>query len=197
MKNFLTVLLFKTSEILILFSPFLAYSAGGEFSFKAIFIQAFNFSLFLFFFLFLVRKPLQAFFHKRQKDFFAFEKHALKLEEEKQAEQKLWERKLLGLKTKEENIHKQAQEEGKRFKEQKQRELEELSARLRKSSAFLLNLEREKLKRESFNRWKTHLLEKVETDLKRLALSEEFQKKEQEGFLNLLQRQKRNKKRRA
>ena len=175
--------------------PFLAYSAGAEFSGKAIFIQAFNFSIFFFAFLFLVRKPLQTFFHKKQKDFFAFEEQALKQEKEKQETQKLWKSKLLNLEKKEKNIQKKAQEEGLRFEEQKQKELEELSKRLERASSFLLNLEKEKLKRESFSHWRAQLVKNIELDLNRLAESKEFQIKEQEGFLALLQKQNLNEKR--
>ena len=182
--------LMKAGGFFALSFPFLAHSAGSEFSAQAIFIQAFNFSVFLFAFLYLVRKPLQTLFHKRQKDFFAFEEQALKLEKEKQTEQELWDKKLSDLEKTEKNIQKQAQEEGERFKKQKQKELEELSKSLKKNSSFFLNLEKEKLKRKSFIHWKSRLLEEAKSDLKQLALSEDFQKREQESFLSLLKKQK-------
>ena len=193
----LTSVLFRIGWGLVFFFPFLAYSAGSEFSSKAIFIQIFNFSIFLFSFLFLVRKPLQTFFHNRQKDFFAFEEQALKLEKERQAEQKLWKKKLADLEDKEKNIQRQAQEEGKRFKRQKEQELKELAERLKKTSDFLLSLEKEKLKRVSLKHWKAQLVESVKTDLKNLALSDDFQKKEQAGFLSLLQKQQLSEKKRV
>ena len=175
-------------SFLIIIFPFFAYSAGAEFSPKAIFIQLFNFSIFIFLFLFLIRKPLQAFFHKKQKDFFAFEEQALKLKKEKQETQRLWEKKLLDLEEKEKNIEQKAKEEALRFKTQKQQELEELSKKLKKISAFLLNLEKEKLKRESFSYWRSQLVKNVEEDLRYLAQSKEFQTEEQGGFLALLQK---------
>ena len=182
-------LLLKALGFFILSFPFLAHSAGSEFSAQAIFIQAFNFSVFLFAFLYLVRKPLQTLFHKRQKDFFAFEEQALKLEKEKQAEQKLWDKKLSELEKTEKNIQKQAQEEGERFKKQKQKELEDLAQNLKKSSSFFLNLETEKLKRKSFSYWKSRLLADTKSELKQLALSKDFQKKEHAGFISLLKKQ--------
>ena len=184
MKNFLL----KTGGFFLLFLPFLAYSASAEFSPKAIFIQVFNFSIFAFLFLFLVKKPLQTLFHNRQKDFFAFEEQALKLEKEKQVEKAEWDSKLQDLDNKEKNIQKQAQTEGERFRAQKQKELTELSRRLRKTSEFFLNLEREKLRRESFSHWRTRLVESARSDLSQMALSEDFQKKEQAGFIELLQK---------
>ena len=189
-----TSFLYKLVLSLVLSSPVLAYSAGGEFSPRAVFIQIFNFSIFLLAFLFLVRKPFQTLFHKRQKDFFSFEEQALKLEKEKQAEQELWKKKLSALEKTEENIQKQAQEEGERFKVQKQEELKELSERLKKTSGFLLNLEEKKLKRESLRYWKIQLVETVRTDLKQLALEEAFQKQEQVAFLDLLKKKKLNEK---
>ena len=164
--------------------------AGSEFSPQAIFFQAFNFSIFLFLFVFLLRKPLQTFFHKRQKEFFAFEEQALKLEKEKQKQKDLWDSKLSVLVEKEKNIKEKAKIEGERFKTQKQKELKELSERLKKTTAFLLNLETEKLKRESFKYWKTQLVEKTKTELNEMALSKAFQKKEQEGFLSLFKEEK-------
>lgn len=186
----LNFFLIKAILTVLLSFPILAHSAGAEFSAKAIFIQAFNFSIFLLIFLFLIRKPLQSFFHKRQKDFLVFEEQALKLEKEKQEELELWRKKLLALEQTEKNIQKQAQEEGRRFEEQKKQDLEELSKRLKKTSSFLLNLEREKLKRESFFYWRSQLVENVKTDINRLATSDEFQQKEQAGFLELFKRQK-------
>ncbi|MCZ0932919.1 MAG: hypothetical protein OXJ52_07195 [Oligoflexia bacterium] len=181
--------IFKIGWSLILFFPFFAYSASAEFSPKALFIQVFNFSIFLFLFLFLVKKTLQTFFHKRQKDFFAFEEQALKLEREKQKEKELWDGKLKDLNNKEKNIQKQAQTEGERFRAQKRKELEEFSERLKKTSEFFLNLEKQKLRRESLSYWKAQLVESARRDLSQLALFEDFQKAEQTGFINLLQKQ--------
>ena len=190
MKVRQTIFLFLLNRFLFLplFFPLVAYSASREFSPQAFFIQLFNFSIFFFIFFFLVRKVLQTFFHKRQKDFFSFEEQALKLEKERQSEKKLWDSKLLDLDSKEKNIQKKAQEEGERFRAQKQKELKEFSESLKKTSQFLLNLEAEKLKRASLNRWKFQLVEDARTDLNRLALSEDFQKREQAGFLNLLKK---------
>ena len=183
-------LLFKISGCLILFLPLLAYSAGSEFSPKAIFIQVFNFSIFAFAFFFLVRKPLQTLFHKRQKDFFAFEEQALTLEKEKQKENQLWDSKLSDLESKEKSIQEKAQAEGERFKAQKKKELKELSERLKKTAEFLLNLEREKLKRKSLSHWRKQLVKSAKADLNQLALTEDFQNQEQRGFLELLKQKK-------
>ena len=178
-------LLLQTSWLCILFYPWMAYSAS-EFSAKAIFFQAFNFSLFFLAFLFLVKKPLKAFFHKRQKDFFSFEEQALKLEEKIKKELELWDEKLKDLDSKQSNIKRQAQEEGNRFMLQKKQELETLKKKLKKTSDFLLSLEKQKLKRESLEHWRSELVEKTRKELNKLSLSENFQKREQEGFLTLL-----------
>ena len=179
---------------LFLLIPFTAYSAGAEFSPQVIFFQLLNFSVFLFLFFFLLRKPVKTFFHRRQKEFFAFEEQALNLEKEKQQQKKLWDSKLFDLTEKEKNIKEQAKKEGERFKSQKKKELKELSESLKKTSAFLLSLEKEKLKRESFKYWKAQLVEKTRTELNNQALSKDFQKKEQKGFLNLLKLKKLNEK---
>ena len=186
--------LIKKIWILFLFLPLVVYSAGSEFSSKAVLFQLLNFSVFVFLFLFLLRKPVQTFFHKRKKEFFAFEEQALKLEQEKQKEEQLWDEKLSDLAEKEKNIKEQAKMEGERFKNQKQKELKELSESLKKTSTFLLSLEKQKLKRESFKYWKTQLVKKSKIEVEEQALSKDFQKAEQEGFLSLLKKKKLNEK---
>ena len=190
MKSFLVSFLLKWFWSFLLVFPFLAYSGSSEFSPQAIFIQIFNFSIFLFAFLFLIRKPLQTLFHKRQKDFFSFAEQALKLEKAKKAEKKLWDKKLSDLNEKEKTIQQEAQEEGERFITQKKQELKKLSRSLKMASEFLLNLEKEKLKRESLSHWKKQLVDGVRRDLKESARSKDFQKKEQKTFLQLLQKKK-------
>ncbi|MCY4321707.1 MAG: hypothetical protein OXC37_04830 [Bdellovibrionaceae bacterium] len=178
-------LLFQITGFLILSFPWLAYSAS-EFSAKAIFFQAFNFFLFFLAFLFLVKKPLKAFFHQRQKDFFSFEEKSLNLEKKLKKELEIWDEKLKDLNSKKNNIKKQAQDEGNRFMLQKKQELESLKKKFKKTSDFLISLEKQKLKRESLRHWRSELVEKTREELSELSLSENFQKKEQESFLTLL-----------
>ena len=164
--------------------------AASELSTWTLFVQLFNFLIFFFLFVFALRGPAQSFCHKRQKDFFAFEKQSQELERIKKKENQRLEKKLLDLQEREKNIKKTATIEGKRFQDNKQKELEELKDRLKKYEVFLLHLETEKMKKQQFDYWKNELIAKSKQELEALAKQAVFQKKEKEAFISFLKQHK-------
>ena len=169
----------------VLCFPFLS-SAASELSNWTLFTQAFNFSLFFSALFFLVKKPIQVLFHKRKKEFFAFEKQAFEWEKQKKEENKLWLEKISDLNEKEKNIKEKAKTEGDRFKEQKQQELKELEKSLKAYCEFLIHLETEKMKKRLLIYWKKQLIQSAKKELEEQALSPDFQEKEAKAFLNFL-----------
>ena len=178
----------KKSILIFLFFSSPAFSAGSELTAELLFAQAFNFSLFMLAGWFLLKNPVQALFHKRQKDFFDFEKSAFQLEKEKQAENDSWKKRLSELEEKEKNIEAQAQAQAQKFQEQKQQELKELQQSLKRSSDFLIRLETEKIKKASLIYWKKALIKKSKAELLATAESKDFQNKEANTFLSLLKK---------
>ena len=166
--------------------PFLS-QAASELSGWTLFTQGFNFSLFFLGLYFLVKKPIQVLFHKRKKNFFAFEKQAFDLEKQKKEANQHWEKKISNLNEREKNIKDKAQKEGDRFKEKKQQELKELEKSLKTYSKFLIHLETEKIKKQQAAYWKQQLIQNTKKELEELALSPAFQEKEQKNFLNFLE----------
>ena len=144
----------------LLFCPFFVFAeaAGGAFPFREIFFQLFNFSLFSAGLIFLLRKPVQVFFHKRQEEFIAFEKQALKLEKEKRAEYEKWEKKREEAEENSSTVRQKAREEGERFAFQQKEVLKNLKIRLQKSSDFVIHREREKAKRDMLAKWEGRLI---------------------------------------
>ena len=179
---------FHLFYLFIVFGSAPAFSAGSELSLSAFFVQAFNFSLFAGAFFFLLKNPVQAFFHQRQKSFFDFEKQAIQIEKEKKAENETWKKRLSELEEKEKNIEAQAKEQAQKFKELKQKELEELHKSLKSSSDFLIRLEAEKSKKDSLLYWRKKLVERSGKELSVMAQSKEFQDKESNFSLELLEK---------
>ena len=143
-----------------LFCPFCVGAGGDEaFPFRELFFQLFNFSLFSAGLVFLARKPLQVFFHKRQEEFIAFENQALKLEKEKRAEYEKWEKKREEMALRSANVRQRAKEEGERFAFQQKEALKNLKTRLQKSSDFIIQREREKAKQDLLEKWSAKLLD--------------------------------------
>ncbi len=175
----------KQTVFITLFTLFFtlpSYAASEGFPAREVFFQVFNFLLFATALFFLLRKPIQVFFHKRQEEFFAFEKQALQLEREKQIEKESWEKKIQTLNEQEKNIKQKAKEEGERFISQKKEEIKALKLRLKKEADFFLHLEREKSKRELFKTWKGKIIESAKIELKNQALSPSFQEEQLKGF---------------
>ena len=180
----------KTTILIFLFILFAnpALAAGSELTSKLLLAQIANFSLFVLAGYFLLKNPLQALFHKRQKDFFDFEKQAAGLEKEKQVENDKWKKQLAELEKKEKNIESQAQAQAQKFQEQKRQELKELEQSLKRSSDFLIRLETEKIKKSSLSYWRKSLVKKTQAELLKLAESKNFQDQEVQSFLNLLKK---------
>ena len=176
------------SKIFLLFVffllPFAGFAVSEGFPAKEVFVQIFNFSVFAAVLILLVRKPLQVFFHKRQEEFFSFEKQAVQLEKEKQEEYKNWEMKIQALKEQEEGIQKKAQEEGDRFITQKKEEIKQLQDRLKREARFFIRLETEKLKRKLLKNWKGKVKEGACFELEKQAGSKDFQTARLEDFFN-------------
>lgn len=171
----------------ILFVSLPALASSGGFPAWEVGIQVFNFTLFFLAFVFLLRKPIQVFFHKRQEEFFSFEKQALSQEKERKKELKLWEDKIAKLKEQEKDIQKKAFAEGESFVAQKKEELEALRARLKKESEFFLHLETEKAKRELLEKWKDKIIQFAESELKKQAGSSAFQKESLSSFVKQME----------
>ena len=165
--------------------PFLS-EAVSELSNWTLFTQGFNFLLFFFAFVFLIRKPVKLLCHQRQKNFFSFEKQALAFEKQKKEQNEEWEQKISDLSKKEKNIKQKAQAEGDRFYAEKQKDLKDLEKRFKNHSDFLLHLETEKLKKEQLDYWKQELVELSKKELEGLAQELSFQKKEKNTFINFL-----------
>lgn len=172
---------------LFFFPFFSSFAASEAFPSREIFIQFLNFSMFFAAFLFLCRKPIKVFFHKRQEEFFSFEKQALSLEKEKKKELKLWEDKLAVLKDQEKGIKKKAQEEGEKFVRQKKEELESLKTRLKRETDFFFRLEKEKAKKDFLRNWKDKIIQSAERKLEEEAVSPAFQTNRFKNFLKQLE----------
>lgn len=175
--------------LIFLLFPSLAFAKAEGFPLKEILIQVFNFSVFAIVFVFLVKKPIGAFFHKKQKDFIAFEEQALQLEKEKEKEQKEWDKKLMDLEQKEKSIQQSAQQEGERLLAQKKEELKNLSNQLKSTAEFFIRLEREKLKRNLIQKWRSKVAEEAEEDLKQQPKTSDFQNKRLKEFLKQMETQ--------
>ena len=156
---------------------------SGEFSPQGLFIQVFNFSIFFVALFFLTRKPLSAFFHKRQKDFMSFLEMAKSQEKEKQKEHKEWDDKIKALQKKAQNIQQQAQKEGEIYLSQKQAQLKLLKQELKKSADFLIYLETQKAKKKLIQKYKAKLILSAKEELKKESLSFKFQEVVLENFL--------------
>ena len=152
----------KISLILLLF-PSLALAAGAEFSLSATLIQTFNFSLFAVALVFVARAPVQGLFHKRKKDFLSFEEEARALEKKNKEELKTWKEKVEELKAKEKDIKKKASQEALLFKEQKMKELEEIKEGKLRQARFLLDLEKEKAKKDTLEFWLEQIAKEAES----------------------------------
>ena len=162
--------------------PLLSYSSSETIPVKEIFIQVFNFSIFVAIFAFLIRKPIKHFFHKRQKEFFSFEEQAAQWEKEKWKEHQEWENKLEVLKKQEKEIKQKAQREGEKFLFQKKEELKNFQIRLKKEAHFLLRLEREKSKEDLLKKWRGKVAQAAGLDLEKQAGSSDFQSKRLKDF---------------
>ena len=180
----------KTPAFLLLFLflfPASAFAASEGFSVKELAIQIFNFSIFFTALIFLTRKPLGAFFHKRQKDFISFEEQAIHLEKERQREKKEWGEKLTTLEKQEQGIQQKAQTEGERWFFQKKEELKSLKIRLQKEADFLIHLEKEKAKRELLQQWKDKVIQSAQQDLKNQSQSHNFQSERVKDFFKQME----------
>ena len=169
------------------FFPLFSFAASEGFPAKEILIQLFNFSVFVAAFIFLVRKPVKVFFHKRQEEFFSFEKQAVQLEKERQKENQSWEKKLEALKKQEAGIKQQAQAEGEKFISGKKQEIKHLKIRLKKEADFFLHLESEKLKRDLFKKWKNKVVEGAHLELEKQAESSVFQMERLKDFFKQME----------
>ena len=172
----------------ICFSFFARAETSQGFPAKEIFIQFFNFSIFAGLLFFFLQKPLKAFFHKRKKDFLAFEEQTASLEKEKKEELALWEGKLKSLKEQEANIRQRATAEGDKLIFQKKQQLEQLRSQLEKTADFLFHLEEEKSKRDLIKKWRGQVARSAEEELKRQAVSLDFQKNMLEVFLKQIEK---------
>ena len=194
-RNRKLLTLFKFCKTNLFFMGFLGLSFFSSFSYagaesfptKEIFIQVFNFSVFAGAFIFLTRKPIKLFFHRRQEEFFAFEKQAAQWERERQEEFQTWERKLEILKEQEAGIKQKAQTEGERFIVQKQEEIKNLKARLKKELDFFLRLEKEKSKRNLLIKWKRKVVQKAGLELEKQAQSTSFQQDRLKDFFKQME----------
>ena len=172
---------------LFLFFPLFSFAASEGFPAREILIQLFNFSVFVAVFIFLVRKPVKVFFHKRQEEFFSFEKQAIQLEKERQTENQSWEKKLETLKKQEAGIKQKAQAEGEKFISGKKEEIKKLKTRLKKEADFFLHLERGKLKRDLFKKWKNKVIEGAHLELEKQAESLVFQTERTKDFFKQME----------
>ena len=179
--------LFFFFELILFLFPFCSFSASGVFPVKEVFFQVFNFSIFFGIFVFLMRKPLKVLFHKRQEEFFSFEKQAKALEAERKKELKVWEEKLEILKKQEAAIQQKAKQEGERFISQKREEFRNLKARLKREADFFFQLEKEKSKRVLFKKWKDQITEQAQEELKKQASSRSFQKERIRDFFQQME----------
>ena len=155
--------------------PSFSFAESASFPIKEIAVQVFNFSIFVVALIFLVRKPVKLFFHKRQEEFFSFEEQAVQLEREKKKELEAWEQKLESLKEQEKGIQKKAQSEGKKLVFQKREEIKNLQNRLKTEAEFFLQLEREKSKKELLEKWKYKIAQKAGKELEGQTQSPSFQ----------------------
>ena len=154
---------------------------------KGVWVQAFNFSLFALALFFLIRKPVQIFFHKRQEEFFSFEKQTAEVEKKRKTELASWGKKLSELEKQESHIQQKAQAEGERLDLQKKEQLKSLKVQLTREADFLLNREREKAKKELLKKWKAHLAQSVRQELGEQALSPELKAQQIQEFLNQME----------
>ncbi len=159
----------------LFFLPGLAFADRAPFPVQEITAQAFNFSVFAIAFIFLIRKPVQLFFHKRRDEFLSFERQAMQLEKERKGELKAWEKKLKGLREREKDIDQKARSEGEKFMSQKRREIQNLRDRLKREAEFFLRLEREKAKKELMGRWREKIIQAAGRSLKNQAPARSFQ----------------------
>ena len=177
--------LFFCDKKLLFFACFIffpCFSLAEGSGLKEVAVQLFNFSVFFGLLWFLLKKPAQAFFHKRQKNFLSFEEQALKIEKEKKEELTVWDQKLKALTERESGIKEKAQEEGKKLDFQKKEELKSLKIRLKKEADFFLNLEKEQAKNLLLKKGTSQIARSAGWELKNLAKSPSFQKESMKDF---------------
>ena len=150
---------------------------------RELFFQLLNFSIFVFLLGFLLRKPIQKLFHKRQEGFLSFEKQSLKEEQTIRAEKKLWQEKLKNLEEKFKGIGDEALRQGESFAQRKQKELAALRARFKRELDFFIRLEREKAKRELLKKWQARLSKDLRQEFQKQALTDNFQQLWMKNFL--------------
>jgi len=167
--------------------PSFSFADSSSFPLREITVQVFNFSVFAIVLFFLVRKPIKLFFHKRQEEFFSFEKQSARLEREKKKELEAWEKKLEILKEQKKYIQKKAQSEGEKVIFQRREEIKNLQNRLKKEAEFFLQLEKEKLRRELLKKWKDKITQKAGQELDKQAKSSSFQQERFRDFLKQME----------
>lgn len=173
---------------LLCFFPFLTLASSEAFPVKTIFIQTFNFSLFFILLIFLLRKPAKEFFKKQREDFFLFEKQAKEQEEKKKKEHQIWSQKVQEILHKKQNIKAQALEEGNKFQQKKQRELEDISQKMADEAQEFFHLESERLKAQTLKQLKQSLSNQAEEILKEQSTDATWQDKIYKNFEQQLER---------
>ena len=167
--------------------PLMTFASSEIFPVKEIVVQAFNFSIFFFLFVFLLRKPIKQFFSKRQEDFLFFEKQAFQREKQKKEEHKKWQEKLERLNQKEKGITKEAEVEGQKIIFLNQKKLKNLKDQLQTEADFFIHLETKKIKTEIFEKWRNKVIERAELELGKQGQSEKFQVERYKDFFKQME----------
>ena len=159
---------------------------GASFLGREFFFQCFNFCLFFAALLFLARKPIRDFFKQRKQNFLSFQKEAEQQEKEQLKRFSHLENKIKEIQSKEKTIEKAAQEQGKLFLAEKEKELQDWKKIRQQEQDFLIGLEREKIKQELFVRWKEEIFVQVQKKLEQEASHPDFHKKMNQSFIKAM-----------
>lgn len=163
--------------LLFTFSFFLQAESVEGFPAKAIFHQVLNFSLFFIALIVFLKKPVREFLKKQRDDFFIFEDRAKQQQEKTQKEFSKWQQKVKELTTKQQNIKNSATKEGENFIQQKKQEIEDLKLKMAREQKFYLQLESQKIKRQSLQKFKNEVSKQAEQILEQEGKNEALQKK--------------------
>ena len=179
----------SASFFFVAFFCFLAEASGeSSFSGRDIFFQSLNFILFFAALLMLLKKPIKSLFQKRLKDFLAFEEQAKKQQETIENSFKEWQDKIKDLENKEKTIDKDAETRGQEIFEKKEQEMLEYKKRKDQEKTFFIQLESEKLKKESLIDWKSKIVDQAKNQIQADLSSSKIQEDLYQDFFKQIKR---------
>lgn len=171
-------------RVLFLFFPWLVLAEGEGIPGREIFFQVLNFTCFFVLLIFFLKNPVQHFFKQRKKEFLSFKEQAEKQEQAQRNRLTILENKIKDLQSREKTIEKEAQQYGKTFQAEKEKEIQDWQRRKEQEQEFFVGLEKEKIKQKLFAQGKAEIVAQVEKVLKQESAQKDFHKKINQQFIH-------------